>query len=500
MRLTWSPVFPSQLTVIIFTVIIFNCVKSTCQYCVTFDFDDPNYHENFASLQSTIIQLESNSTVNIITPGYNESQHYPSNLICSWTIKQKLSNYNHDPIAIHFDDFNLENSFNCVLDSLWLFIGKNLTQSPDYRFCGSIKPDDQIFNTTTINLIFITDSHRNYRGFNISFKFDNSKGSHESKCVDTLTQFSCSNGNCVNSSLVCNEIDDCHDGSDEDECHHNDIVDDDDDNDGTRMVICPSWINNNKLKGRLSIIGGTTSLPNSWPWQVSLRIRSQSSIHWKHICGAVLINYSTILTAAHCFHNKHLNLTKYSLAFGEYKLDDESSADQLITRYPRDIIIHPDYQLNGVNGKEDDIAVIKLNYPVYNLTNIKPVCIHNWTTFDDLPKYGFVTGWSQGLNNLINVLSEVRLPLISGSQCSHYYGNEFFIDSDKIICAGQKEGHKDSCKGDSGGPLVVNLRGGWSLIALVSSGSGCGLPEKPGIYTNVNYYSNWIMETIKKIR
>lgn len=55
-------------------------------------------------------------------------------------------------------------------------------------------------------------------------------------------------------------------------------------------------------------------------------------------------------------------------------------------------------------------------------------------------------------------------------------------------------------QGDSGGPLVVNLRGGWSLIALVSSGSGCGLPEKPGIYTKVNYYSNWIMETIKKIR
>ena len=51
-----------------------------------------------------------------------------------------------------------------------------------------------------------------------------------------------------------------------------------------------------------------------------------------------------------------------------------------------------------------------------------------------------------GLNNLINILSEVQLTLISGSECSHYYGNEFFIDSDKIICAGQKEGHKDSCK------------------------------------------------------
>ena len=46
--------------------------------------------------------------------------------------------------------------------------------------------------------------------------------------------------------------------------------------------------------------------------------------------------------------------------------------------------------------------------------------------------------------------------------------------------------------------MVVNIQGNWALIALVSSGSGCGLPNKPGIYTKIDYYIDWIMETIRK--
>ncbi|EPY80987.1 hypothetical protein CB1_000769003 [Camelus ferus] len=47
--------------------------------------------------------------------------------------------------------------------------------------------------------------------------------------------------------------------------------------------------------------------------------------------------------------------------------------------------------------------------------------------------------------------------------------------------------------GDSGGPLVgKDLKDTWYLIGIVSWGDNCGQKNKPGVYTKVTYYRNWI--------
>lgn len=51
-----------------------------------------------------------------------------------------------------------------------------------------------------------------------------------------------------------------------------------------------------------------------------------------------------------------------------------------------------------------------------------------------------------------------------------------------MICAGYPDGGMDACYGDSGGPLVDDKR---NLIGIVSWGSSCALPGKPGVYTNL---------------
>lgn len=61
-----------------------------------------------------------------------------------------------------------------------------------------------------------------------------------------------------------------------------------------------------------------------------------------------------------------------------------------------------------------------------------------------------------------------------------------------MLCAGFKEGGKDTCLGDSGGPLVYK----GEQIGVVSWGYGCALPNKPGVYSDVPKMLNWIMQQI----
>ena len=59
--------------------------------------------------------------------------------------------------------------------------------------------------------------------------------------------------------------------------------------------------------------------------------------------------------------------------------------------------------------------------------------------------------------------------------------------------------NKDSCIGDSGGPLLAQRPGSpaWFQVGVVSYGAdSCGF-GKPGIYTKISSYMEWIKRTIK---
>ena len=87
---------------------------------------------------------------------------------------------------------------------------------------------------------------------------------------------------------------------------------------------------------------------------------------------------------------------------------------------------------------------------------------------------------------------ETKVPVVELDKCRRLYGKLYEYIKDTNLCAGEKEGCKDTCQGDSGGPGVWDDKGRSYVIAVTSFGLGCGRKGKPGVYTRVTEYLSWI--------
>ena len=93
------------------------------------------------------------------------------------------------------------------------------------------------------------------------------------------------------------------------------------------------------------------------------------------------------------------------------------------------------------------------------------------------------------------VLQVVDVPLIENGECEVWHQRAGITVQlyPEMMCAGYRDGGKDSCKGDSGGPLMVRQRDGrFVLVGLVSAGFSCGKPGQPGIYHRISATADWI--------
>ncbi|XP_060112693.1 serine protease 27-like isoform X1 [Heteronotia binoei] len=238
------------------------------------------------------------------------------------------------------------------------------------------------------------------------------------------------------------------------------------------------------------IVGGKPAADGAWPWQVSIL---QSG---KHICGGSLIAEHWVLTAAHCLTR---NIDEYELEVGAYQLQNPPSEGRQIFSMSK-ICSHPDF--DGHDGSSGDIAVVKLSSSITFTNDVLPICLPNSSVQFPDGEMCWVTGWGQikvGVNlPPPQTLQELEVPIINRDACNELFSINPEADLDPnpvkedMICAGYTGGGKDACQGDSGGPLVCPREEGWILAGVVSWGEGCALANRPGVYTSVPYYDDWI--------
>lgn len=139
---------------------------------------------------------------------------------------------------------------------------------------------------------------------------------------------------------------------------------------------------------------------------------------------------------------------------------------------------------------ENDIALLKLASKV-TVNNSKTIPLA--TSKPKANEIATITGWGitdeDDFDMVPEVLQVVQVPVVDQTDCEQAYIVEGVTDT--MLCAGLLNiGGKDSCTGDSGGPLVVD----GVLAGITSWAKGCARADKPGVYTDVASFLDWIDE------
>ncbi|OFZ28644.1 MAG: trypsin [Bdellovibrionales bacterium RIFCSPHIGHO2_01_FULL_40_29] len=228
-----------------------------------------------------------------------------------------------------------------------------------------------------------------------------------------------------------------------------------------------------------TIVGGMPANKGELPFQVSLQSSSGS-----HFCGGSLIKPNWVLTAAHCVQGS----SSMKIVVGMHDQKNRADTETFTTKR---IIAHPQFNRSTLDY---DYALIQLSGDSkFRTIELNRVEIEVPKTDDQFMVW--TSGWgttSEGSYALPNILQKVEVPLVSSEACNaaDVYGGDI---TDRMICAGYKDGGKDSCQGDSGGPLFTQQASGdFSLVGVVSWGEGCARPNKYGVYSKVNVMIDWI--------
>ncbi|PNJ41785.1 KLK8 isoform 1 [Pongo abelii] len=224
------------------------------------------------------------------------------------------------------------------------------------------------------------------------------------------------------------------------------------------------------------VLGGQECQPHSQPWQAALFQGQQL------LCGGVLIGGNWVLTAAHC------KKPKYTVRLGDHSLQNKDGPEQEIPVVQS--IPHPCYNSSDVEDHNHDLMLLQLRDQASLGSKVKPISLADHCTQPG--QKCTISGWgtvTSPRENFPDTLNCAEVKIFPQKKCEDAYPGQI---TDGMVCAGSSKG-ADTCQGDSGGPLVCD----GALQGITSWGSDpCGRSDKPGVYTNICRYLDWIKKII----
>ncbi|XP_061754381.1 tissue-type plasminogen activator isoform X1 [Nerophis ophidion] len=260
---------------------------------------------------------------------------------------------------------------------------------------------------------------------------------------------------------------------------------------------CGQRLDNTLNKPAFRMFGGKESDITEQPWQAAINVYQPRLRQHFHRCGGVLIDSCWVLSAAHCFETSD-KPSKLEVILGRTFRKQNSSSEQIfkVEKY----WIHEKFDNETF---DNDITLLKLKSDIgfcaIHSAEVRPACLPeaglvlpDWTECE-ISGYGKDTEFSAHYSERVK-RGFVRLwprercipDVLSGRPVTA-----------NMLCAGDTRGLDDACKGDSGGPLVCRNNNKMTLMGVISWGDGCGQRDKPGVYTRVTRYIDWIRNKIK---
>ncbi|XP_068105441.1 granzyme A-like [Hyperolius riggenbachi] len=231
----------------------------------------------------------------------------------------------------------------------------------------------------------------------------------------------------------------------------------------------------------MEIIGGREAKPHSRPY-MALITKSD-------VCGGTLIDWSWVLTAAHC---KIDNSTRIKLGLHSLSREDQYVQNFTVLKWLK----YPYYDQETL---DNDLQLVKLSGKAKCTKAVQPLKLP--TIFCDVKPKTLceAAGWGKTNNKDIHgsdKLMEVILPAISRRKCAAMLYPDGYVITKNMMCTLDPTGGKDTCNGDSGGPLICKKK----YRGIISFGPlKCGDPQRPAVYTFLTKdHVYWIKKVIKK--
>ncbi|XP_026471217.1 serine protease 33-like [Ctenocephalides felis] len=272
---------------------------------------------------------------------------------------------------------------------------------------------------------------------------------------------------------------------------------DDSDECGTRSVVYQP-----QRSGK--IVGGHEPPYGAYPWQVGIQVYSYDSGQFDHHCGGAVVGHRLVLTAAHCLQVP-LPIEQLRLVTGDHRLGRKDPHEHMFRA--EKVLIHPEFRKYGPYSNDIALVLVRAasDSGIVFDSHVRPICLPDGTPTPPPGTWCSVSGWgaqkAEDKNRPAPVLRAAAVPLLDLRTCrmSGVYGGRQQPILDTMICAGVLQGGVDACGGDSGGPLACEHGNKFVLAGVVSWGDGCAKRNRPGVYTRVESFIDWIHLSIMRL-